>query len=389
MPIQLDPGRREVSSHRSVLILVEGGEVPGPPGATGYSGFIRYIAGSIPYIQEAGYRVLFGSLRGRTPLHPVIEDLGCRTFALDAGGVATYPLAATRLARIIRKERPDVLHLYESIQATVGGVAGAIARHRARIFHRHHTIIEGQSAAFTRLASRLTHRTMAVSNAVAGLAKTADRVSPERICVAYNGVPDPRPVAPAEVSELRARLGIAPNALCVGIVGHLRPEKGHKILIDALGGATRILDRPLHLLVVGSGPEAENLRNRAAAVPNLSAHFVGHQTDVYPWYALSDVVAVPSVRESFGLTAVEAMACARPLVAARVEGLEEVVGEDGGLLFEAGDADELARCITALLTGADRAQQLGRSARARYERHFTVEAMVAAWIECYETALRG
>ena len=120
----------------------------------------------------------------------------------------------------------------------------------------------------------------------------------------------------------------------------------------------------------------------------VKVHFVGNQDDVARWYSAADVVAVPSYTESFGLVAVEAMVCAKPLVASNIEGLAEIV-EDGvnGLLFPPGNAAELANAILRLIRSPEYSRELGENAKRTVLDRFTLERMIDGWIDCYRRIL--
>lgn len=363
-------------------MMVEGGEVPDFPGQEGYSGSIRYFAGSVDWLQHHGYEVVFGTLREEGPLHPVMESLSCSTFALGAGSGLTYPSAARRLAKVIRDHAPDVLHFNESIQAAIGGVTSTLTRRGISIFHRHHTTIPGPTRLLSRIAGRTCHVTMAVSHAVAENAYR-ERVGRDRVFVAHNGVPDPQPVAREEIEAARQLLGIRPDEKVVVVVGRLRPEKGHLTLVKAFRLISSRIETPVHLVVVGSGTQEGLIRAEASNLERV--HLLGHQPDVAVWFKLGDVAVVPSLKEPFGLVAAEAMACTRPLVASDVDGLREIVEhERSGVLVPPGQVDPLADAIAGILMSRSRADALAAAARKRFESTFTLAAMAERWMEIYE-----
>jgi glycosyltransferase involved in cell wall biosynthesis len=165
----------------------------------------------------------------------------------------------------------------------------------------------------------------------------------------------------------------------------LRREKGQLVLLEAVRQLAQT--RPVRLVVVGDGPDKELLR-RTAEAGGIQAHFPGHDDDVWQWYAMADVVAVPSLAEGFGLTAVEALAAARPLVATDAGALPEIL-EHGrtALLVPAGDECALAAALDRLLTETALARELATAGRAEYERHYTIEAMTRRWLALYTHVL--
>jgi glycosyltransferase involved in cell wall biosynthesis len=349
----------------------------------------RFWEGSATRLMAAGWGVVVATLRRRGPLHEALEARGCPTIALDCRNSRGYPWAAARLAGEIARRGIDVVHSCESIPATIGGVAAVLAGRGRRVFHRQHDRVEGPQAVFSRIASRLAHMVIACSNSTARHAHECDGVPYPRIRVAYNAAGDMRVPGPDELRGLRNRLGIPSHASIVSIVARLRPEKGHRVLIDALALVSARLGKSPHLIVVGSGVEEGGLREYARAQERVLVHFVGHQEDVALWFSIADVVAMPSLSEPFGIAAVEAMACARPLVASRVGGLVEVV-EDGvsGLLVEPSDPSALADGLLRLLLDQSLASRLSQGARERASL-FSMESMVQAWLDCYEEVLSG
>ncbi|TAJ20060.1 MAG: glycosyltransferase family 1 protein [Dehalococcoidia bacterium] len=179
---------------------------------------------------------------------------------------------------------------------------------------------------------RLVHRLdriIAATEHERQLLRQIFRVDARKVAVIPLGV-DLSMFTPRPQSEARARLGLDSTRRFVLAVGRIEPLKGLDILIRAIGELQARV--PVDLLIIGgderAAPEIERLRNIAAEVGASSAvQFLGpkpHDT-LADWYAAADVVAVPSFYESFGLVAVEAMACATPVVASRVGGLASTV----------------------------------------------------------------
>jgi glycosyltransferase involved in cell wall biosynthesis len=362
--------------------------------------YTRYWDGAFHELASRGIDLVFVTLRGRGPLHDLTTELGYRAFALDCRDSRDYPRAALHLSRIIKDEAIDVVHASESIQSTVAGLAGLRARRAKRIFHRHHTSISGSHRLYSRLGARLTHLTMAISESAARYAREEDGVPPERIRVAHNGVAGFRVVEDTEMSSVRQEAGIPDGARVIVTVGLLREEKGQRTLVQALPRVHELAGDDVHVLMVGddpvelrdasiaSGPERDLLKQLARPVSDR-VHFLRHRFDVAPCFALADVVVVPSYREAFGLVAVEAMAAGKPLIASRVGGLEEIVVDgDTGLLVEPGDPGALAQAVSEVLGDPTKATALAQRGQQRFREHFTLEAMVQRWVDCYQELYR-
>jgi D-inositol-3-phosphate glycosyltransferase len=197
-----------------------------------------------------------------------------------------------------------------------------------------------------------------------------------RVAVIPCGV-DTELFAPCDPTEARTALGLGGGPLLL-YVGRLEPIKG----LDTLLGAVARLQargRGVRLLVVGGEADERadghqaHLRRRVAALGLADAvRFVGPQPqpDLRVYYNAADITVLPSHYESFGMVAMEAMACGRPVVASRVGGLTAAV-VDGvtGLLVAEGDVALLAERIERLLDDADLRARLGLEGVRWAERH--------------------
>ena len=322
------------------------------------------------------------SLRGRI-LEDVVARMGGRHHSLATR--FSLPIhKIPRLATIVSSEPYDIIHGNEVVPTVMAGVAARLRGRPCVVFHRHHKVSGGVHSLLSRFAASLSDVTFAVSQSVAQAAHFDDHSPLHRLHVAPNGVAPLRPVTDAEVSELRADLSIPNTAAVVVTVARLRAEKGHRVLLGAMHHVSRMLPARPHLVVVGDGPEMPQLRAMSRMVDDYVVHLVGHDVDVARWYHLGDVVAVPSLRESFGLAAVEAMACGRPLVASDVGGLSEtIIHEKTGLLTPVADASLLAGAIVRLLSEPNFASELGRAGLERFEEMYSIDQMVDAWISGY------
>ena len=184
-----------------------------------------------------------------------------------------------------------------------------------------------------------------------------------------------------DVAALRASLAPRGEKLVIH-VSNFRPVKRVNTVIEVFAKAHR--EMPLRLLMVGDGPDlAEASRLARDLGVGDSVHFVGEQDQVVPLLSAADVFVLPSAQESFGLAALEAMACGVPVVASRVGGLPEVI-EHGvsGYLHAPHDISGMARSLVDLLKDKALHDRVGeaaaQTARARYS-----DAMIVPMYESY------
>jgi alpha-1,6-mannosyltransferase len=159
--------------------------------------------------------------------------------------------------------------------------------------------------------------------------------------------------------DLRKMLGLSPDTRLLAYAGRFAGEKNVPVLLQAFAK----LGRPYHLLLIGGGREAR---------PTSNVTMLPYRRDSYElaqWLASSDALVHAGTRETFGLVLLEAMACARPVVAARASAIPEFVDEAVGMLAEPYDSDSMAEAISGLY-GRD-LNAVGAAARAKVLRHFT------------------
>lgn len=215
----------------------------------------------------------------------------------------------------------------------------------------------------------------ACSRSLLDAARTAAPAIAARASVVYNGVDVPELAPAAFPTELRV--------LCLG---QLAPHKGFDLMVRALPSLLQRFPN-LRLILAGEGPSRSDLEQLAVRQRLGGAiEFTGavSHLDVPRLVNAATVVAVPSRRESFGLVAVEAALMARPVVAARVGGLPEVVAHgETGLLVEPESSTDLASAIGALLASPPAARRLGAEARRRALHRFGVGRQADAYENLY------
>ncbi len=177
------------------------------------------------------------------------------------------------------------------------------------------------------------------------------------------------------------------NAKIVIHVSNFRPVKRVEAVIDVFNLIQQRV--PAHLLLVGDGPDL-NVAQRWARELGIShlVHAVGAQEEVVPLLSIADVFLLPSAQESFGLAALEAMACEVPVVASDVGGLPEVI-EHGvsGFLHPLDAEEDMAESAVALLTDPEKQRAVGQAACRRVREDFCVERVVPMYEACYRKLL--
>jgi len=193
---------------------------------------------------------------------------------------------------------------------------------------------------------------------------------------------------------IRRRHCISATAKVLLFVGALDRAHHFKGVGRLLHAFCRIADKETALVIVGNGDLKQGYANLARSLGILDrTHFAGgvSQGQLPSYYAAADVVVLPSLPpESFGVVLIEAMACAKPVIASNLPGVRSVVsdGEDG-LLAGPGDVDDLVSKIEALLSDPRRSRQMGERGRAKVEARYTWDKIIPTLASVYEEVLQN
>jgi N-acetyl-alpha-D-glucosaminyl L-malate synthase BshA len=191
---------------------------------------------------------------------------------------------------------------------------------------------------------------------------------------------------PAKVAAMRPQFAAADEKLLV----HLSNFRPVKRVLDVIEIFARVAATvPARLLLIGDGPDrsaAEHLALRLGVADRI--HFVGKQDNVNELLPLADLMLMPSEMESFGLAALEAMACSVPTIATRVGGVPELI-DDGvnGMLFPLGDVDAMAAAAIELLKNETRLREMSATARRSASDRFCATRIIPQYEEYYERVL--
>jgi glycosyltransferase involved in cell wall biosynthesis len=290
------------------------------------------------------------------------------------------PIAFVQLVGYLVRRRPQLLHTHLVHAEWYALLAGAVARVPVR-FTTKHGFNEFREAAYFGVADRavasLAHVHIAISRGLARYLADVEGFDRESFEIVHYGIePDgePKPYADG-----------APRLLCVG---RLIPIKGHIVLMRAFAEAKRLLpDR--RLAIAGRGPLEPALKALARELGVEDAvEFLGHVAPIQSAIERAAVVVVPSMGEGFGMAALEAMERARPVIAAEIGGLGELVRDgETGVLVPPGEAEPLAAAIVRVAGDLELARQMGEAGRRRALTRFLQRACTDRTELLYEGAL--
>ena len=285
----------------------------------------------------------------------------CRSFSLALGGtesgMAFDPTSVWRVARLLRREHFDVLHVHEPLTPLVPwcvlDFAHAPLVGTFHVYREHgHRLYSIGRVALRSLIERLSHR-IAVSEAAR---RTVARYFPGEYQIVPNGIDLEEFTAPRERPQTFSR-----DRRHVLYVGRLEPRKGVDHLVRAMGRVQRAIP-DVRLIVAGDGPDRRQLMALAKEC-RTEVTFLGRvaNDDLPAYFQASDVVCSPALGgESFGVVLLEAMACGTPIVASRIDGYVGLAGNVGcGPLVPPGDAEALEHALQSLLQDETLRRTLG------------------------------
>jgi len=292
----------------------------------------------------------------------------------------------------LRQRKPDILHthlihadLYGTLAARTAGVRVVTSRHNDDPFRA--------KAPFRQMLQFLWHLTsagIAISSAVANFSIETEGAPADKLHVVHYGIAHRQGEVDKKAARaaLRHELQLAPDALLIGIVSRLIAQKG---IDDGLRAFKRVAaDFPdAHLVIAGDGALRGALELEAERLQLADrVHFLGWRSDAVHVIAALDIFLMPSLWEGFGLTLLEAMSMAVPVVATNVSAIPEIVAQqETGLLVPPRDVMSLANSLELLLGDAALRQHMGMLGEDRLETYFSADRMIDQTLAVYQRVL--
>lgn len=320
--------------------------------------------------------------------HPVIR-------ALREEGVPVHPIVVPRrgylqerreVRRLLDASRPDIVHTHGYRSDLLdSGIARGMGIPTVTTIHGS-SRMSWRTAVYEAIQFRLLKKfqaVVAVSRPLVAELRRA-RVPPDRIRLVPNAW-DGRSHPWSRV-EARHALGLPLDAFVVGWVGRLIPVKGCDIFLRAVRS---LRDLPLHVSIIGGGPEEERLRALVGADGMRErVHFHGYREEAAKVFRAFDVWVLSSRSEGTPMVLFEAMAAGVPIVATDVGGVGDVVSEAEACLVPSQDPIALAACLRGIHAGRLHTRERVMAARTRLVEHYGTEQWIERHVEVYRSLLR-
>lgn len=365
-----------------------------------FGGGERVFAQIINRLSDEKYKIVVACL----PIGAFIEKIRGRKAQIKSVDMRNRfnPSVIFQLARLMKGERVDIVH-------SQGARADFFARMAAKLAGAPIVVstvpmpVEGFDVnpirkliykTFNRFSERFVDRFIVVSDALEKMMIEKHRIEPQRVVKIYNGIErDDFCIADEDIvcrrTGFRNESGLGEDIPVIGVIGRMVWQKGFEYFIEAIPEVLKEFKKARFLLV-GKGELEDELKVKSKML-NLEDKiiFTGFMSDIKDVLAAIDILVIPSLREGLPIVLLEAMAMKKPIVAANIEGIMEIL-ENGvsGLLVSPKDPQVLSEAIIDLLIREDKARQMGLAARKVVEERFGVDIMVQKVEEVYEELLQ-
>lgn len=341
-------------------------------------------------LDRKAFEPLIVCLNRKGRLAPQMEALGVRVVELGKKGAVDL-LFLLRLIRLIKSEHPDLIHTH-LFTSNLWGRAAAFFTKTPVVITEHNVDVWKKKIHFMldRLLLPVSSRVICVSRKVEEFYRERVKGIEKQSCVIYNGIETERFTENVSSTALRELLNLDNNAVILGIVGRLVPQKAHKDFIQAVEHL-QARNHDIVGVIFGDGEMRAELEAYVAE-RFLKKHiiFAGFHENMAEVYPLMDIFVLCSYREGFPMTILEAMSANVPVVATDVGGVSECVTDhETGLLIPPHQVDRLSAAIEELLKDTGLRRRLAENGRASVHRSFSVEHMAGEHAVLYQDVLKA
>jgi L-malate glycosyltransferase len=313
------------------------------------------------------------------------EQMRDQGFVVQANVGRHLPDATRSFFGIFKESRPNVVHLHNptptifaAMAARMAGVPSIVSTRHSLVAPPHNVIMELKYG----LAARFCDWVVGICDATTNNVKRLHTIPARRIVRVYNGT---IPLSRAVKDNMLPKTGFT-----LVYVGRLAPVKNHALLLHAFRAAISVMP-DLRLWMVGDGNERKSLECLATELGlEQEVTFWGQQLDVTPFLSAADAFIMSSKSEGLPMSLLQAFSLGIPAIVTDVGGMAEVVRlANAGYTVSSTDSAEMAAAIVLLAGNHGELEQFSRNAETTFHARFTLQSMVAAYMDLYRTTPRA
>jgi glycosyltransferase involved in cell wall biosynthesis len=301
-------------------------------------------------------------------------------------------LAFWEIYLLIKKLRPDIVHLNSSKAGFLGSLAGKLAGAKVIFTARGFVFNEPRNRLFKlffitleKIASIFRDQIITVSKFDEASALKFKLINPQKVTTIHNAIPS---IEFLDRKTARLNLGINEDKFIVGTIANFYSTKGLDVLIDTVAKLSPEILNKIQIVLIGSGPQEKKLKLLTTTY-NLEPFFIfaGQIPNASSYLKALDIFVLPSRKEGFPLVLLEAMQAGLPIIATDVGGNKEALG-DAGVIVPSGNGEILAEALENLINNPDHRNRLAEKARER-SKIFTLEKLFSETENIYKKILQS
>ncbi len=289
----------------------------------------------------------------------------------------------SRLRKIIRVEKADLVHLHSRRGADVlGGIAAKLEKRKCIVSRR---VDNPESPLIAKLKYRLFDRVVTISNGIRDVL-LSEGVAPERVVCVHSAVDVAKFDRQAERDWFLKEFGLPSDAKVLAVIAQLIYRKGHRHLFSALPEVLKKYPEA-YVLLFGKGPLFDELQTQIQTLGFQDrVRLIGFRDDLDRVLPCLYGVVHPADMEGLGVSLLQAAAAGVPLIGTDAGGIPEIVRNgENGILIEPKKVDQLRDAILVLLGDEDQAKQWGQTGKKIVSKEFSIEAMVEGNLRVYDS----
>lgn len=353
-----------------------------------FGGITSYIISLAKGLSKKGHKVFVASSGGYFVKKLKTDNIAHITIPISTKSELSPKVlfSSIRLLNFARRESIDVIHAQTRVTQVLAFLVSKILR--IPYITTCHGFFKKRIG--RRLFGAWGRKTVAISEAVREHLVNDFRVKKSDIELIYNGIELKKfkNYSESEKEAIKRELNLKQGPI-IGVIARVSPVKGHKYLIEAM---RKVIEKvsDARLLIIGDGPakdEVVSLVERLKIKENI--YFFGSVLDAAKFLSIMDVFVMPSLQEGLGLSAIEALAMKKAVVASDVGGVYTIIKNNAtGVLVPPRDSEVLAKAIVDLLGDEQLRVRLGSQGRKLVEDKFSLDMMIEKIERLYISAIK-